>query len=121
MPLSQGCFAVASLPPRGKLGCCNKLRIIAAVETCFLRVQLWDLAAGKVRTVLTHHKKSVRAMCGHPREFAFLSGAADNIKKWALPDGVFVTNFTGHNSIVNAVAANADDVFVSGGDDGSLK
>jgi pleiotropic regulator 1 len=50
-----------------------------------------------------------------------MSGAADNLKKWALPDGMFVSNFSGHNSIVNALALNADDVLVSGGDDGSLK
>lgn len=37
------------------------------------------------------------------------------------PNGDFVQNFTGHNSIVNCVAVNQDDVMVSGGDDGSLK
>jgi WD40 repeat protein len=84
-------------------------------------VRLWDLAAGKVRTVLTHHKKAIRGMCGHPKEFAFVSGAADNIKKWALPAGELVSNFSGHNSIVNTVSMNADDVLVSGGDDGSLR
>jgi pleiotropic regulator 1 len=82
---------------------------------------LWDLAAGKVRTVLTHHKKSIRGLASHPREFCFLSGAADNLKKWALPDGVFVQNFAGHNSIINSVAVNDDDVVVSGGDDGTLR
>ena len=84
-------------------------------------VRLWDLAAGRARAVLTHHKKAVRALVGHPRDFAFLSGAADNLKKWALPDGTFVANFAGHNAIVNALALNADGVLVSGGDDGSLK
>lgn len=84
-------------------------------------IKLWDLAAGKVRTTLTHHKKSVRALVGHPRDFAFLSGAADNIKKWALPEGTLVANLGGHRAIVNALACNADDVLVSGGDDGSLR
>jgi pleiotropic regulator 1 len=74
-----------------------------------------------VRTVLTHHKKAVRALVNHPRDFAFVSGAADNIKKWALPDGVFLRNFSGHNSIVNALAVNEDGVLVSGADDGTLR
>ena len=84
-------------------------------------VRLWDLAAGKVRSVLTHHKKAVRALAAHSREFAFVSGAADHCKRWGLPDGTFVSNYTGHNAIVNCLAMNADDVMVSGGDDGSLK
>lgn len=84
-------------------------------------IRLWDLAAGRVRTVLTHHKKAVRGMCGHPKEFAFVSGAADNLKKWALPAGELVSNFSGHNSIINTVSVNADDVLVSGGDDGSIR
>ena len=29
-------------------------------------VKLWDLAAGKVMTTLTNHKKSVRALVTHP-------------------------------------------------------
>ena len=84
-------------------------------------IRLWDLAAGKVRTVLTHHKKSVRALVAHPTDFAFLSGAADRIKKWALPEGTLVGNLNGHNAIVNSLAMNADNVMVSGGDDGSLR
>ena len=84
-------------------------------------IRCWDLSAGKVRTVLTHHKKAVRALAAHAREFAFLSAGSDHIKKWALPDGVFVSNLSGHNSIVNAMALNEDGVLVSGGDDGSLK
>lgn len=115
-------------------------------------MQLWDLAAGKPRTVLTHHKKSVRALAQHAKQFAFIvrgtraraavaavavsvcativpscpsppcqSGSADHLKKWALPDGDFVHNYTGHASIINCLALNADDVLVSGGDDGTLK
>ena len=84
-------------------------------------IRCWDLVAGKARTVLTHHKKAVRSIVGHPKEFVMMSGSADHIKKWALPDGAFVQNFDGHNSIVNSLAINQDDVLVSGGDDGSLK
>ena len=71
--------------------------------------------------MLTHHKKAVRGLVGHPREFSFVSGAADSIRKWALPDGVLLSSLTGHTAIVNCLAVNADDVLVSGGDDGSLK
>lgn len=84
-------------------------------------IRLWDLAAGKARTVLTHHKKSIRGMVQHSKEFTFISGASDHIKKWALPDGDFVHNYSGHNSIINCLAINPDDVVVSGGDDGTLK
>ena len=84
-------------------------------------VRTWDLAAGKVRSVLTHHKKSIRALAGHAREFAFVSAGADCLKKWALPECALVGSFSGHNSIVNALALNADGVLVSGGDNGSLR
>jgi len=84
-------------------------------------IRLWDLVKNKPRVVLTHHKKAVRTMVGHSREFAFVSGASDNLKKWALPDGVFVSNYSGHNTIINSLALSQDDVLVSGGDDGTLK
>lgn len=84
-------------------------------------MQCWDLVAGKVRSVLTHHKKAVRAIVNHPRQFSFVSGAADHIKKWSLPDGVFQHNFDGHDSIIDALAINEDGVLVSGGDDGTMQ
>lgn len=84
-------------------------------------IRTWDIRTGRVMTVLTHHKKAVRALVNHHSEFAMLSAGADNIKKWALPDGIFVQNFSGHNSIINALAMNQDNVLVSGGDDGSMK
>jgi pleiotropic regulator 1 len=83
-------------------------------------IRTWDLVAGKVRTVLTHHKKGVRALVSHPKEWAFVSGAGENLKKWALPDATFVKNYSGHDAIINALALNADGVLVSGGDNGSL-
>lgn len=81
---------------------------------------MWDLAAGKVDTVLTHHKKGVRSLVFHPREMTFASGAADNIKKWNLPEGQFLRNFRGHNAIVNTLAINDDNVLFSGADNGSM-
>ena len=35
-------------------------------------------------TTLTHHKKAVRAVKMHPKEFSFVSAAADNMKKWQV-------------------------------------
>lgn len=83
-------------------------------------IRLWDLAAGKTMAVLTHHKKSVRALTLHPRDFAFASGAADNIKQWKLPEGNFMQNFDNQNSVINTLSANEDDVVFAGGDNGSL-
>ena len=68
--------------------------------------QLWDLAAGKTMAQLTNHKKGSRAWAGlgaraavadergggagirsvviHPKQFTFVSAAADNMKKWQV-------------------------------------
>ncbi|KAG5651550.1 pre-mRNA-splicing factor prp46 [Sphagnurus paluster] len=85
-------------------------------------VRLWDLAAGKTSVTLTHHKKSVRALAIHPTEYSFASGSAggNNIKKWKCPEGAFVFNFSGHNAIINTLSVNAEGVFFSGADNGSL-
>jgi pleiotropic regulator 1 len=78
-------------------------------------IKLWDIAAGKTMTTLTHHKKGVRSLVTHPSDFGFASGAADNIKQWKCPRGNFVQNFSGHHSIVNALSCNQDGVLFSGG------
>jgi len=85
-------------------------------------VRLWDLAAGKTLVTLTHHKKSVRALAIHPTEYSFASASAggNNIKKWKCPEGAFVFNFSGHNAIINTLSVNAEGVFFSGGDNGTL-
>jgi pleiotropic regulator 1 len=83
-------------------------------------VRLWDLAAGRTMSVLTHHKKAVRALALHPTEFSFASAAPDTIKQWRCPEGSFVQDFKGQNSIVNTLAVNQDSVMFSGGDDGSM-
>lgn len=101
--------------PLGAEGCVSGASPLPA------RPQLWDLAAGKVRSVLTHHKKGVRSCIFHPREMSFMSGAADNIKKWQLPEGQFLRNFRGHNAIINTLALNQDNVVVSGADNGSMR
>ncbi|KAK6843342.1 hypothetical protein PG987_004202 [Apiospora arundinis] len=82
-------------------------------------VRLWDLAAGKTMGVLTHHKKGVRALALHPTEFTFATGSTGSIKQWKCPEGAFMQNFEGHNSIINSLACN-EDVLFSGGDNGSM-
>ena len=48
-------------------------------------IKMWDLRKGKTMATLTYHKKSVRAMAMHPKQFAFAAASADNIKKYQLP------------------------------------
>lgn len=79
-------------------------------------IRLWDLAKGATSATLTHHKKSVRSIALHPTEYTMVSGSPDNIKQWKFPDGQFIKNFSGHNSIINTVAVNRDNVLISGGE-----
>jgi len=83
-------------------------------------IKLWDLSAGRCFSTLTHHKKGVRSVCLHPREFSFASASAGRIKTFLFPNGELLRNLYGHNTIVNSLAINEDDVLVSAGDDGSL-
>jgi len=83
-------------------------------------IRLWDICTGKRVSVLTNHKKSIRSMLHHPTEYTFASASADNIKKWKNPEGKFMRNFSGHNTIINSIACNQDNVLVSGGDNGSM-
>lgn len=83
-------------------------------------IKLWDLAKGSCYSTLTHHKKSIRALAMHPTEYTMASGAPDNIKAWKFPEGKFLRNFSGHNSIVHTLAINNDNVMVSGSDNGSM-
>ena len=53
-------------------------------------MRLWDLAAGRSICTLTNHKKSIRALCAHPKENTFASASPDNIKQWYLPEGKFI-------------------------------
>ncbi|CAE8717963.1 unnamed protein product [Polarella glacialis] len=64
-------------------------------------VRMWDLAAGKCSVTLTNHKKSIRALAIHPKEYTFCSLSSDNNKVWKMPRGAFERNVSGHNSIVN--------------------
>ena len=82
-------------------------------------MKFWDLAAGKCQHTLTYHKKGVRALALHPREFTL--SRRRTTSKLALPDGRFMHNMLSQQkSIVNSLSVNEDDVVVSGGDNGSL-
>lgn len=82
-------------------------------------VRLWDLRIGKSINTLTNHKKGVKSLVFHPREYTFASASPDNIKVWKCPDGEFLRNISGHNSIVNTTAINNDNVYVAGCDNGN--
>ncbi len=69
---------------------------------------------------LTNHKKSVRALTLHPKWYSMASAAPDNIKQWKFPKAEFIQNLSGHDSILNALASNSDNVLVSGADNGSI-
>ena len=96
-------------------------------------IRLWDLRkAGACRTELTHHKKSVRALAACPTEWTLISGAADDVKRFALPDGIFLNDYqipfsadrnapVISDSILNCLAINEDGVLVGGLDDGLVR
>lgn len=77
-------------------------------------IKLWDLAAGKCMSTLTHHKKGIRALADGGNG-TFVSGSTDHIKQWKFPNGNFMQNFSGHGSIINTLATNKDGVLFSGG------
>lgn len=83
-------------------------------------IRLWDIVAGKTMATLTNHKKSVRALVAHPHLNTFCSGSINSLKQWTLPEGRFIQNLNGHDSMINALGVNDDSVLVSGGDNGSM-
>jgi pleiotropic regulator 1 len=91
-----------------------------------MTIKLWDLAAGKCMSTLTHHQKAIRALVQPSFENTFMSGAADCLKYWQGKDGKFLKSYTANapeqrNAVVNCLAVNDDGVMVSGGDDGSMQ
>jgi pleiotropic regulator 1 len=67
----------------------------------------YNLAAGKCMSTLTYHKKGVRALAFHPKDFTLMSASADNIKKFGMPRGTFMHNMLSQQkTIVNSLACN---------------
>nr|WJH19497.1 Pleiotropic regulator 1 (PLRG1) [Euglena gracilis] len=94
-------------------------QVISGSQDCTIR--LWDLVKGTSIKTLTNHKKGIRSVLVHPSEYSFVSASADNIKRWKCPDGDFMYNFRGHDTIVHCLAVNEDGVLASGGDNGTIK
>lgn len=56
---------------------------------------------------LTNHKKPVKSLVLHHKEYTFASGASDNIKVWKCPEGEFLRNVSsGNDHIINTLALN---------------
>ena len=83
-------------------------------------IRLWDIRTGSTVKVLTHHKKGVRALVNHKREMTFASAGSDKIRVWKQPEGDQLRTISDHNAVINCLALSDDDVFVSGGDNGTL-
>lgn len=84
-------------------------------------LRLWDLRTGKTFATVNMHRKGIRALAMHPTEYNFASGAADNIKKWALPRGEFLFNFLERpTEVINDLCVNEDGVLATAGDNGAL-
>jgi pleiotropic regulator 1 len=84
-------------------------------------VRAWDLRTGKASAVLTRHAKAVRAVLGHPTQWSFVSASQDAVIEWAGGECNLFKKFCGNQEIVNAMAINQDDVFVTAGDDGTMR
>jgi len=65
-------------------------------------------------------QKTVRCLVQPSFENTFLSGSADNLKKWVGSDGRFIKNLSGHRAVINALAINDDGVVISGLDDDTM-
>lgn len=57
-----------------------RLALTASPAVADFVYRLWDLAAGKTMTTLTHHKKSVRALAVAPHEYTFASASSGGNK-----------------------------------------
>jgi len=98
-------------------------------------VRLWDLAAGReMGDPLVRHRRGVRCLVKSPEgldveEHGMVSGAADGIRFWGLPEGVHLRKaFCGRGAgevvepgtTLNALAASDEGVLVGGASDGQL-
>lgn len=83
-------------------------------------IRLWDIRTGGCLNTLTNHKKGVRALVNHHSEYTFASAGADKIRIWKCPEGDHLRALPDHSAVLNSLALNADNVLVSGADNGTL-
>jgi pleiotropic regulator 1 len=68
---------------------------------------------------LTQHKRSIRSLASHPKEFTFASGSSQSIKQWKCPEGAFMQGFQ-TTGIINTLSVNEDNVMFAGHDSGGF-
>lgn len=56
----------------------------------------------------------------YPLRYTVRASLTSSIKKWKCPEGIFVTNFVGHEAIINTMSVNEEGVMFSGADNGTL-
>lgn len=89
---------------------------------------LWDLRKGEASTRLTRHSCPVRSIVSHHSENVLLSCGADNIRKWNLSSGEFMTNMNlatvspgaSNTSVWTSLAISHHNAVCSGSADGKL-
>jgi len=81
-------------------------------------VRMWDIRTGTTTHTLTQHKKGVRALAMHQKEYTFASAGADKIRIWKCPEGDQLRTIADTSSVINSLAVNNDNVLVSGSDNG---
>ena len=69
-------------------------------------IRLWDIRKGNSLHTLTHHKKGVRALVNHPKEYTFASAGADKIRIWKCPEGEQLRTISEHPAVLNTIAVN---------------
>ena len=83
-------------------------------------IRFWDIRNGSSTKALTQHKKGVRSLVNHHIEHTFASAGSDKIRIWKQPEGDQLRTIDDHNTVINALALNEDNVLASGGDNGSI-
>ena len=87
------------------------------------RINVWDVAKGNLRLVLTGHKEAVRGLavsCLSP--YMFSCSDDHTVKCWDLERNQIIRDFHGHSKAVTSVAAHPSlDVVISGGGDATVR
>ncbi|MFG0334066.1 MAG: WD40 repeat domain-containing serine/threonine protein kinase [Maioricimonas sp. JB049] len=86
-------------------------------------IQLWDLAAGAFRHVLSGHAGRVNALAVMPHRATLVSGGRDrSLRLWDLVSGEQITSLYGHDRQVFEIAISPDGkIIASGGLEGDIR